>query len=263
MLTKLLKYDFKKIYKFLIVFYSLAIFFAILTRLFFQIDNSFVMMIVAKICSGATISMIVSILINNVMRLWVKFKNTLYDDESYLTHTLPVTKSNLYISKIITAIATMLTSCIVIAITLFIAYYSKENLESFKSFIAPVADILNSSVIGVIILFLGVLLIETLNIIQVGFTGIILGHKVNNNKVALSVVFGFIVYIFTQVISLFSAFLISLFNKDMMNLFITNEVVNIEMIKTLALICILIYSTIFIINFFINIILFKKGVNVD
>lgn len=263
MLTKLLKYDFKKIYKFLIIFYSLAIFFAILTRIFFQIDNSFVMSIVAKICSGATISMIVSIIINNIMRLWVKFKNTLYDDESYLTHTLPVTKSSLYISKIITAITTMLTSVIAIAITLFIAYYSKENIESLKNLILPIADVLDSSIIGVVILFLTVLLIETLNIIQVGFTGIILGHKVNNNKVALSVVFGFAIYIFTQAMSLLGAFLISLFNKDMMNLFITSEVSNIGMIKTLGFICILIYTIIFIINFIINILLFKKGVNVD
>ena len=263
MLAKLLKYDFKKIYKFLIIFYSLAIFFAILTRIFFQIDNSFVMSIVAKICSGATISMIVSIIINNVMRLWVKFKNTLYDDESYLTHTLPVTKSSLYISKIITAILTMLTSVIVIALTLFIAYYSKENIETLKNLILPIADILDSSIIGVVILFLAVLLIETLNIIQVGFTGIILGHKANNNKVALSVIFGFAVYMFTQTISLLGAFLISLFNKDMMNLFITNEVINIDMIKALALVCIVIYTSIFIINLIINILIFKKGVNVD
>lgn len=263
MLTKLLKYDFKKIYKFLIIFYLLAIFFAILTRIFFQIDNSFVMSIVAKICSGATISMIVSIIINNVMRLWVKFKNTLYDDESYLTHTLPVTKNSIYISKIITAIITMLTSVIAIAITLFIAYYSKENLEALKNLILPIADVLDSSIIGVVILFLAVLLIETLNIIQVGFTGIILGHKVNNNKVALSVVFGFAVYIFTQTMSLLGAFLISLFNKDMMNLFITNEVINIDMIKILGFICIFIYTIIFIVNFFVNINIFKRGVNID
>lgn len=263
MLTKLLKYDFKKIYKFLIIFYSLAIFFAILTRIFFQIDNSFVMRIVAKICSGATISMIVSIIINNVMRLWVKFKNTLYDDESYLTHTLPVTKSSLYISKIITAIITMITSVLAIAITLFIAYYSKENILILKNLILPIADVLDSSIIGVVILFLAVLLIETLNIIQVGFTGIILGHKANNNKVALSVIFGFVVYIFTQTISLLGAFLISLFNKDMMNLFITNEVINIDMIKALAFVCIVIYTSIFIINLIINILIFKKGVNVD
>ncbi|MDE5888532.1 MAG: hypothetical protein K2H20_00780, partial [Bacilli bacterium] len=196
MLTKLLKYDFKKIYKFLIIFYLLAIFFAILTRLFYQIDNSFVMNIVAKICSGATIAMIISIIINNVLRLWVKFKNTLYDDESYLTHTLPVTKKTIYLSKIVTSIITMFTSVLAIAITLFIAYYSKSNIELLKNILIPIANVFDSSIIGIIVLFLSVLLIESLNIIQVGYTGIIIGHKINNNKTALSVVFGFAVYLF-------------------------------------------------------------------
>ncbi len=263
MLKKLLKYDLKKIYKFLIIFYLLAFFFAILTRIFFMIDNSFVMNIVTKICSGATISMIVSIIINNLMRLWVKFKNTLYDDESYLTHTLPVTKSEIYTSKILLTIITMFTSVLAITLTLFIAYYSKENIESLKNFLLPLANLFDSSIIGIIILFLSVLLIETLNIIQVGYTGIILGHKINNNKVGLSVLFGFIVYIATQTISLFGAFIIGLFNKDLMNLFITNEVVNVDMIKALGFICIAIYSIIFIINLFINIKLFNQGVNVD
>lgn len=263
MLTKLLKYDFKKIYKFLIIFYLLAIFFAILTRVFFCIDNSFVMSVVAKICSGATIAMIVSIIINNIMRLWVKFKNTLYDDESYLTHTLPVTKKELYLSKILVTIATLFTSILVITLTLFIAYYSKENLENLKNILLPLADLLNSSIIGLIILFLAVLFIETLNIIEVGYTGIILGHRINNNKVALSVIFGFIVYLVTQIITLLSAFLISLFNQDLMNLFITNEVANVEMIKTLGFICIGVYTIEFIIIYLINTKMFNKGVNVD
>ena len=263
MLKKLLKYDLKKIYKFLIIFYILAIFFAVLTRLFFLIDNSFVMSIIAKICSEATITMIANIIINNIMRLWVKFKHALYDDELYLTHTLPVTKKEIYLSKIISSILTMITSVVAIIITLFIAYYSKENISNFKSFLLPVANLLDSSIIGIIFLFLLVLLIESLNIIQVGYTGIILGHRINNNKVALSVIFGFIVYLATQTLSLFSAFIISLFNKDLVNLFITNEVANVEMIKILGFICILIYGIIFIINLFINIKLFNKGVNVS
>ena len=67
MLKKLLKYDLKWVFKVVIVFYLLALFFAVLTRLFFGINNSFMMNIVAQICSGTTISMIVSIIINNIM----------------------------------------------------------------------------------------------------------------------------------------------------------------------------------------------------
>ena len=46
MLKKLLKYDLKNAYKILIVFYGLALFFAILTRVFLNIENSLFMNII-------------------------------------------------------------------------------------------------------------------------------------------------------------------------------------------------------------------------
>ena len=71
MLKKLLRYDLKSIFKLLIIFYSLALFFALLTRIFFSIENSIIMNIIGKICSGTAISMMFSILINNLMRICV------------------------------------------------------------------------------------------------------------------------------------------------------------------------------------------------
>ena len=96
MLRKLLKYELKSIFKFLIIFYVLAIFFSILTRIFFSFENSLMLEILAEIAQGAAISMMCSTLINNIMRLWVRFKSHYYGDESYLTHTLPIEKSTHY-----------------------------------------------------------------------------------------------------------------------------------------------------------------------
>ena len=127
MLGKLLKYDSKDIYKFLSIFYSLSIFFAVLTRIFMSIENSFICYIIGRICLGTTIAMIVNIIINNVIRLWVRFKGSLYGDESYLTHTLPVSKKTIYLSKTILSIITILVSCLVVILSLFISLYSKEN----------------------------------------------------------------------------------------------------------------------------------------
>ena len=110
MLGKLIKYDLENVNKILVIFYLLAVFFAVLTRIFFSIENSFIFDIIAKICSGTTIAMIVNILINNVIKLWVRFKYNLYGDESYLTHTLPIEKKTLYLSKIITSLITLLLS---------------------------------------------------------------------------------------------------------------------------------------------------------
>ena len=108
MLRKLLKYDLKYMFKFLIIFYSLAIFFGTLTRIFLSIENSLIMNIIGQVCSGAAISMMFSILINNLMRFWVRFRSNFYGDESYLTHTLPISKSTLYLSKALTSIISLL-----------------------------------------------------------------------------------------------------------------------------------------------------------
>ena len=219
MLKKLIRYDLESIFKFLIIFYSLSIFFAILTRIFLNIDNSLIMSIIGKICSGISISMIVNILINNLMRLWVRFKNNLYGDESYLTHTLPIDKKTLYLSKVTTSVITLFTSIIVIALTLYIAYYSKENIQTLKNILLPIANAYGSTILKILSAFLFVFFLEFANALQSGYTGIILGHKMNGTKTGLSVLFGFISYMITQVFALLLIFIVALFNSDLMNLF--------------------------------------------
>ena len=263
MLGKLLKYDLQSKFKFLMIFYSLAIFFAVLTRLFLLIDNSLIMNVIGKICSGVTISMIFNILINNIMRLWVRFKNNFYGDESYLTHTLPVDKKTLYLSKELDGVISLFISVLVIALALFIAYYSKENIELLKNILLPVADIMGSSVKKIILAFLFICFLEIANMVQAGFCGIILGHKMNNMKTGFSVLYGFLCYMATQVFVLIIIFITGLFNKDIMNLFFTNEIVNIEMIKFIIYLAIVIYTVTLFIGYIINVKLFKVGVNVD
>lgn len=263
MLKKLIRYDLESIFKFLIIFYSLSIFFAILTRIFLNIDNSLIMSIIGKICSGISISMIVNILINNLMRLWVRFKNNLYGDESYLTHTLPIDKKTLYLSKVTTSVITLFTSIIVIALTLYIAYYSKENIQTLKNILLPIANAYGSTILKILSAFLFVFFLEFANALQSGYTGIILGHKMNGTKTGLSVLFGFISYMITQVFALLLIFIVALFNSDLMNLFFTNEIVNIDMIKFIIYLAIIIYTITLFIGYFFNLKLFKKGVNVD
>lgn len=263
MLKKLLKYDLKNIFKFLIIFYGLALFFGILTRIFWSVENSFIMNVLGSICSGTAISMMVSILINNLMRLWVRFKSNFYGDESYLTHTLPVNRKTLYLSKILTGVITLFTSVIVIGLVLFIAYYSKENIEALKNMLLPIADIYGSTIIGILLAFLFIFFLEFINALQAGYTGIVLGHKMNNAKTGFSVLYGFGTYIIIQVFVLLVVFITSLFNKDLMNLFFTNEIINIEVLKLVVYLTIIIYIITFIINYFVNLKILKKGVDVE
>lgn len=263
MLRKLLKYDLGNIFKFLIIFYGLALFFGILTRLFFYIENSFIMNIIGQVCSGATMAMIFNILINNLMRLWVRFKQSLYGDESYLTHTLPVERKTLYISKILTSIITLFVSILVIGLVIFVAYYSKENLELFKNLILPIANAYGSTIVKILLAFLFVLFVEFANLLQMGYTGIILGHRMNNAKMGFSILYGFFAYIISQMLVVWMLFIVALFNKDIMNLFYTNQMIDLDIVKLIIYLAIGIYLVIFVVGYFINSKLFNKGVNVD
>lgn len=263
MLKKLLKYDLENIFKFLLIFYSLAMFFAVLTRIFFGFENSLVMEIIGQICSGAMISMICSTLINNLMRMWVRFKQNFYGDESYLTHTLPVEKTTLYSSKILTAVISSFVSLIVIAGALFTAYYSKENLQLLKSLLLPMADAYDTSIMGILLTALVVIFLEFLNILQSGFAGIILGHRMNNAKTGFSVLYGFITYTVSQCFVLVIMFIVALFNKNIMNLFATKDIVSVEALKAALFIAIIAYTLIVVVMYFVNTKLFNKGVDVD
>ena len=263
MLKKLLKYDSQNIYKVLIVFYILSLFFAVLTRIFLCIDNSFIVSIIGKICSGTTIAMIFNIIINNLMRLWVRFKSNFYGDESYLTHTLPVSKKTLYLSKSLTSVITLFSSFLIIVLSLFIAYYSKENIMFIKNLLLPIATIYESKVIIIILAFIFICFLEIMNMLESGYVGIVLGHRKNNNKIILSMVFGFVAYIITQIFTVLIVFLVALFNQDLMNLFYTVDTLNIDTIKLCIYLAIFIYTLNIFILYFVNLKLFSRGVNID
>lgn len=263
MLNKLLKYDLKWMFKFLSIFYILGLFFAVLTRLFLKIDNSLFMNIVGEITRGAAFSMIFSALVNNLLRLWVKFRQSVYGDESYLTHTLPVKKSSIYLSKMLTAVITVFASFAVIILALLILYYSKANLEALKNYFLPFLDVFDISFAGVLTLLFLVLFLEFINILQCGLTGIIIGHRFNNNKLGMSVLFGFICYSISQIIIVILMFIPAIFNSDFMNIFVTTDALNFEILKPAVIYSIVSYTIINIIGLFINIKIFNKGVNVD
>ena len=258
MLTKLLKYDLKYMIRNMAIFYILSIFFAITTRILFNIEQSVIINIIGQISVGCMFSMIASTLINTIMRSWIRFRDSLYKDESYLTHTLPVTKNELYNSKFIQTLIFFFISFLVIIISLFIAYYSKENWLAITNYIKTITTGLNMSTSFFITMTIIIIFLEVFNAIQCGFLGIILGNKMNNRKIGYSVLFGFITYLVAQSLILGSIFVYGLFDSSIMELFKTATInIDVEAFKVLAILSSLLYIMII----FIMSILCKKELN--
>lgn len=263
MLKKLLKYDLKWIYKVIIIFYGLAITFSAFARLFNSIDNSLLFNVIGNICSSAAIAMLVSSLINTLMRSWVRFVRNIYKDESYLTHTLPAEKKTIYLSKVLSAIITSFTTILVIGGCLFICYYSKENIIALKNMLDIAATAYNTTVINLILIISVILFLELLFILLVGYVGIIIGHKSNKSKMFKSIVCGFITYITSTVGMLLMIYIVGLFNEDVMNIIKTTDKINIDSIKIVLYFVIALYTLYVIILYIIGKKQLEKGVNVD
>ena len=264
MLSKLLKYDLKYMIKNMTVFYLLAIFFAVTTRILFNIEQSVIINIIGQISVGCMFAMVANILINTMMRSWIRFRDSLYKDEAYLTHTLPVTKNEIYNSKFIQTLIFFFLGFIVVLISLFIAYYSKDNWLLLTNYINTITTGLDMNTSFFIIMFITLIFLEVFNAIQCGFYGMILGHKKNNGKLGYSVLFGFIIYLLAQTLVLALVFVYGLFDSSVMELFKTATVnIDVQEFKVLAIIASLLYLVII----FIMSILCKKelnkGVNIE
>ena len=262
MLKKLLKYDLQWCYKPLLVFYILALFFSIIVRIVGSFEQSLIVLIIDKICCGIIIAMIVNILINCFMRNWARFVRNIYKDESYLTHTLPVSKNKIYLSKILTAIITLLTSFIVIIICLAIATLNKDTWVILKESLEQSAIYFDSSVFSLIFVMIITIFFEFLFMMMSGILGIIIGHRSNNLKIVKSIVIGFVIYMILSSMSLVVLFIAGLLNSDIMSLF-NNIEVSSNALKSMMLVGILIYAIYNLGIYFIGNKLLNKCVDVD
>ena len=263
MLGKLLKYDLKYMVQNMSLFYILCLFFAVTTRILFSIDQTVIIKIISQISVGCLFAMVFNILINTVMRSWVRFSDSIYKDESYLTHTLPVTKNAIYDSKFIQTLVFFTIGFIIVILSLFIAYYTEERWELLKGIINGLSTSLNVNTTFFVIGFLAVVFLEVFNAIQCGFLGMILGNRKNNNKNLLSVVFGLIAYMASQIIVLILMFIIGMFNNNIMDLFTSEVLLTNSSIKLLIILAIVIYLIAIIVMNITSKIVFNKGVNVE
>lgn len=245
------------------VFYALTVFFAVTTRILYLPEQTVVLTVLSKISTGCLITMIFNIIINTMMRSWVRFRDYLYKDESYLTHTLPVTKAELYESKFLQTVIFTLFGFALTVLSLLIAYYSPERWQSVKSIIDGISTGARLDSLPFVLSIVIILFLEIVNGIQAGFLGTVLGHKCNDHRVLLSVVFGFIIYLFSQSVLLLLFAVYGAFNGDIAALFSTNAVVNVAVIKRSIVFSLIVYTGIIALMNFLCVKLLQKGVNVE
>ena len=257
MLKKLLKYDLKWILKVEYIWSVITIIFAILTRLTSLLNESVITSIIKSVLTSITITGMLNVLFNGIIRTWIRVRNNLYKDEAYLTHTLPVESKTILSSKVLSGIITMLFGILIITISFFIAFYNESLINYIKESMQIVATTLNSSITKLL------LFLEFTFILMVGITGIIKGHEANDGKVIKSVLYSGIYWLAFSILSLLIAYLISLTNKDMNALFTGTGVISYSALKIFLLLVIIIYIIYIIVLYLISKHELNKGINID
>ena len=257
MLGKLLKYDLKWVYKLIVIYYGLAICFALIGRGFSFLDDIFVFDFISSFSCGVSVAMMFNIIINNIIRIWVRYIHNVYKDESYLTHTLPVTKNDIFLSKIFTALITFFTSIVVVIISFIICFLNKDFIDFIKVILTDVSW-------SVVILTSIVVVLEFLFLIFLGILAITIGYRSNRDKLLKSFVSGFVIYMGSSFISLAVLFITGLFNKNVLDLFTNiNATPSMDIFKFLLVIAAILYFIYIILCTIVGNKIFNKGVNVD
>ena len=137
MLGKLIKYEFKGSGRVLLPLYGLILALAIITKIFngmsiyeFGALGSLTMGIVA-FAYGLTM---MAVMLVTMFLIIQRFFATVYGDEGYLTHTLPVKSRNIIISKALAAICWIsLSSIVAVTSVIIIGYQPNMFADLFKA----------------------------------------------------------------------------------------------------------------------------------
>ena len=196
MFLKVFKYDFKAIFfKFIPVLAILPIL-AILVRLVNLIrwDTIFSGLMITLL-NGLFMFGCLATFLYTVVICIMRYVKSLFRDQGYLTHTLPVNKHQLLLSQILADVLMEIIGVLLVVICIMIAYFS---LNTFNTVANVISDMFNTIISGneIVNLFSGTftllifcVLFGSLQSLFVIYTGVAIGHAFSKNKGILSVVF--------------------------------------------------------------------------
>ena len=261
MIIRLFKKDVKDITKVTKYMCLVSLFFACLTRLCKLADHIQIFNILVLIFSNTTYALLINVFINATLGILRIFIISFYKDPSYLTHTLPVTKTELLTSKYLASFSVIISSILVAVLSLFVIFVSKDLFSTLKTFFSASIPGFSISValFGILLVLLIILQLFSYN--AMAFTAIIKGNQSNRKKAGKSVIW-FAIFYFVSMIFVFLCAIIALsIGGKVGELF--GEVISGNALLTIVistLIANAILTTLFI---FISLKEFNKGVNVD
>ncbi len=210
MLGKLMKYEWKSTWKLLVpmnvLIVAMSLFAYLTIRLdFFDNDSEIVILSGITIIMFYILSMFV-VVIGTAIYLIYRFYTSVYGDQGYLLHTLPVDKHHIIISKVLVSVLWLMLSIILIYLSVFLLFSSDEAvLEAVWDTMVDYVESLELdafasglTIIMTILAFIFQMLAKVLKVTAC----ISLGQLSSNHKVLTSFAFYYGIYFVQRIFSI-------------------------------------------------------------
>lgn len=277
MLGKLFKYEFKNTSKLMLTVYGIFIISTIISTiglstnvlqtdidrlpLIFQLMFFAVMMLYI-------LSMFALFLVTFVY-LCIHFYKTMYSDQGYLTHTLPVKPVALFNVKLTTAWVWMMGSMILFVLSIFIMMFGATQGELIDIVLnSPIPQILEQfeQVFGMkfltfILLMFVMMAFSCVSYLLMVYASISIGQLFNQHKIVMAVVAGIVIYILEQI----AGSIVLLLTGSSFSALVYADYVTVgDIMFSAPIIASMIVSVIFAIAFYvICVVIQKKHLNLD
>ena len=261
MLVKLLKNDLKKNMRWLWILFVAAIVVAGITRGCKELGHTLAVFKVLGIFFDAVFpAVLINVIIQPFLRSFLNFSKSLYGDESYLTHTLPVEKSKIITSKFLTALIEMILAFVTVIISLVIIFASPTFMTTIKMLLSMII-IGEISVFWVLTLFIALVIVEFLMFISIILFSIILANKSREKKVLKA-------FLYTALMSFAALSVLSVVMLIVLSIngvSITSETILLSnsVFNSIVISGIVVYSAVSVLFYFLARREFNKGVNID
>ena len=205
-------------------------------------------------------SLLVNIILQPFLRSFLNFTKSFYGDESYLIHTLPVTKNQLVNSKFLTAIIEIVLGFLTLIISLLIRFMRPTLFKTLKLLLSTMI-IGKFSISLVLSLFIILVVVEFLMFISIIFFSIVIAYRSKEKRVLKT--FGLTSAISLIAITLLSIVMLIVLTINNIKLTSSTLMLSNSVFLSVALTGIVVYSIVIVLFYFLTKIEFNKGVNVD
>ncbi len=264
MVRKIFKYDFQKIIKSVIGFFIASLFCAGVSRICNELGKLVNLFdILGILFTGVSYALFANVIIQPIVYSLKAFGKSMYGDESYLTHTLPATKSQIVIAKSLSTLCVLLISFGVLLVSVFILAFSKSNVQVLDSFVQMLFADNGVSTISVIVTLVLLVFFECVAFYELIKCAIVYAN-LHNEKRGL---YGFIytvVFMFVQTLLIVGvAMVVFAISGDIKLLFASSATINTSMFIVLSIVSLCCYALISVGYFMLSRHVLNKGVNVN